>query len=60
MSDRKRPVGFIIDDLPPGLGPDGRPLYGRHIRLEAVSAAKHARQLYDSFATSDPEHAIWT
>ncbi|MGE3832187.1 MAG: GNAT family N-acetyltransferase [Parvibaculaceae bacterium] len=60
MSDRKRPVGFIVDPLPPGIGPDGRPLYGRYVRLEAISAAKHARQLYDSFVESDPEGAIWT
>jgi RimJ/RimL family protein N-acetyltransferase len=56
----ERPVGPIVDPLPPGLAPDGRPLFGRWVRLEPVSVAKHAFDLYESFAHSDPEDAIWT
>ena len=60
MSDRKRPVGPIVDPLPPGLAPDLRPLFGRWVRLEPVVAASHGRDLYDSFATSDADGAVWT
>jgi RimJ/RimL family protein N-acetyltransferase len=58
--DAKRPVGEIVDPLPPGLSPDRRPLFGRWVRLEAVSANKHASDLYESFATSDPLGHVWT
>jgi RimJ/RimL family protein N-acetyltransferase len=58
--DGERPVGVIVDPLPPGLSPDLRPLFGRWVRLEAVTASKHARELYDSFATSDPLGHVWT
>ncbi|MFL5260084.1 MAG: GNAT family N-acetyltransferase [Hyphomicrobiales bacterium] len=56
----ERPVGPPVDPLPPGLAPDRRPLFGRWARLEAVSVAKHAYDLYQSFAHSDPEGRIWT
>ncbi len=46
--------------MPPGLAPDLRPLFGLWIRLEPVAAAHHGRDLYDSFAASDPEGAVWT
>ena len=55
-----RPVGPVVDPLPPGSKPDMRPLHGLWIMLEAVSAASHARALYDSFAASDPDGAVWT
>ena len=55
-----RPVGPVVDSLPPGVTPDMRPLHGLWIMLEAVSAAQHARALYDSFAASDPDGAVWT
>src|SRR5262245_18659245 len=60
MSDRKRPLGSIVDPLPPGLGPDLRPLFGRWVRLEPVAAGRHGRELFDSFATSDPDGMLWT
>lgn len=57
---KSRPVGFKVDPLPPGLAPDGRPLFGRWVRLEAVSASRHGRDLFEGFDASDPEGAIWT
>ena len=60
MSDRKRPTGPVVDRLPPGHAPDLRPLFGRWVRLEPVSAARHGRELYASFATSDPHGVLWT
>jgi RimJ/RimL family protein N-acetyltransferase len=56
----KRPVGSIVDPLPVGNVPDLRPLHGRWMRMEHVSAAKHAASLYASFHGKDPENAIWT
>jgi RimJ/RimL family protein N-acetyltransferase len=55
-----RPVGPKVDPLPAGAKPDGRPLFGRYVLLEHVSAAKHGRDLYESFAQSDPEGDLWT
>ncbi|HEY7750333.1 MAG TPA: GNAT family protein [Aestuariivirgaceae bacterium] len=55
-----RPVGPKVDPLPAGTKPDGRPLYGRYILLERVSASKHGSDLYDSFARSDPDGELWT
>jgi RimJ/RimL family protein N-acetyltransferase len=37
-----------------------RPLHGRWIRLDHVSVAKHAAELYASFDGKDPEGHIWT
>jgi len=56
----QRAVGDIVENKPPGLAPDLRPLYGRWTRLEPVSADKHALDLYGSFKDSDPEGRIWT
>lgn len=56
----ERPVGPIVDPLPVGNVPDMRPLHGRWIRLDHVSAAKHAADLYASFSGKDPEGTIWT
>lgn len=56
----ERAVGEIVENKPPGLAPDLRPLFGRWMRLEPLSAEKHAQDLYDSFKDSDPEHHIWT
>lgn len=56
----ERPVGPVVDQLPPGLAPDDRPLFGRWVRLEAVSKAKHGASLYESFFRDDPEGAVWT
>ncbi len=56
----ERPVGPLVDPLPVGNVPDMRPLHGRWIRLDHVSAAKHAADLYASFDGKDPEGTIWT
>lgn len=56
----ERPVGVIVDPKPPGSKPDLRPLHGRFVLLEPVSAKEHARDLYDSFQGSDPEGHVWT
>jgi RimJ/RimL family protein N-acetyltransferase len=55
-----RPVGTIVDPLPVGNVPDLRPIHGRWMRLEHVSAVKHAADLYASFDGKDPESTIWT
>ena len=56
----ERPVGEVISQKPPGTLPDLRPLFGRWVRLEPVSAAKHAHDLYESFEGKDPHGHVWT
>ena len=56
----QRPVGAVVDPLPPGSKPDMRPLHGLWVVLEPVSAARHAKDLYASFKDSDPEGHVWT
>ncbi len=56
----ERPVGPVVDPLPVGNVPDMRPLHGRWMRLDHVSAVKHAADLYSSFDGKDPEGRIWT
>ena len=56
----ERPVGPVVDPLPVGNVPDMRPLHGRWMRLDHVSAVKHAADLYASFDGKDPEGHIWT
>ena len=51
---------MAIPPLPVGNVPDMRPLHGRWIRLDHVSATKHAADLYASFDGKDPESTIWT
>ncbi|MBI2720509.1 MAG: GNAT family N-acetyltransferase [Rhizobiales bacterium] len=61
MSKRDiRPVGAMVDPLPVGNKPDMRPLHGRWMWLEPVSADKHGHALYESFADSDPKGQVWT
>ena len=55
-----RPVGAIVDPLPPGSKPDLRPIHGRWIWLEPVSVAKHAQTLYESFVHDDVHGHVWT
>jgi RimJ/RimL family protein N-acetyltransferase len=40
--------------------PDLRPLHGRWMRLDPVSAAKHGASLFRSFEGKDPKGDIWT
>ena len=55
-----KPLGPIVDPLPKGAKPDRRILFGRSVRLEPLSAAKHGADLHASFADSDSEGLIWT
>lgn len=55
-----RPVGPLVERLPPGAKPDLRPLHGRWVRLDAVSVARHAQSLFSSFDGSDPDGDVWT
>ena len=59
-SQMQRPIGPIVDPLPPGNLPDLRPLPGRWMRLDALSVAHHGGALYKSFAGKDPVNHIWT
>jgi RimJ/RimL family protein N-acetyltransferase len=52
-----RPTGPIVDPKPPGSKPDMRPLHGLWVMLEPVSAARHAKDLYDAIAGHDD---VWT
>jgi RimJ/RimL family protein N-acetyltransferase len=60
LSEIERPVGEKVEILPPGHKPNGRILFGRWTRLERVSVARHARDLYESFDGKDPQSHIWT
>lgn len=60
MNSAQRPVGNIVSPPPPGLGPDGRILPGRYVRLEPVSVSRHGHALFGSFANSDPDGSVWT
>ena len=53
----ERPVGPIVDPKPPGSRPDLRPLHGRWVLLEPVSAEAHAKDLYESIAGKS---VVWT
>ncbi|MGB8315237.1 MAG: GNAT family protein [Aestuariivirga sp.] len=55
-----RPIGPTVDPLPVGNVPDMRPLHGRWMRLDHVSAVKHTADLYASFDGKDPQGHIWT
>lgn len=54
------PVGPAVETPPPGNVPDMRPLHGRWIRLEPLSATRHAADLFDSVTAGDPEGRVWT
>jgi RimJ/RimL family protein N-acetyltransferase len=55
-----QPVGPKVDPLPSGIKPDGRPLFGRYVTIEQVSAEKHGTALYGSFAEADAQGTLWT
>ncbi len=57
---QERPIGAKVDPLPVGNSPDMRPLHGRWVWLEPVSAAKHAIDLYESFTAKDTHGHVWT
>jgi RimJ/RimL family protein N-acetyltransferase len=60
MSNPDRPVGPVVDPLPPGLRPDLRPLHGRWMRLDALDEEHHGHALYRSFHGKPGEDDIWT
>lgn len=57
---QSRPVGPVVDPLPPGSVPDLRPLPGRWVRLDPVSVSKHGEDLFHSFHGVKGEDDIWT
>ncbi len=63
MSDRVnelgQPIGFEVADWKPCARPPREPMQGRYVRLEPISAADHAQDLFDAF-TADAENRIWT
>jgi RimJ/RimL family protein N-acetyltransferase len=57
MTQPSRPVGTVVDPLPTGAKPDLRPLHGRWMRLEPVSAATHGAALW---ASANGHDDLWT
>jgi RimJ/RimL family protein N-acetyltransferase len=55
-----RPVGPVVDPLPPGDKPDLRPLPGRWLRLDPLNVASHGAQLFKPFADVDGNDDVWT
>lgn len=60
MSNPDRPVGPVVDPLPPGLKPDLRPLHGRWMRLDPLDVARHGAALFQSFHGRKGEDDLWT
>jgi len=54
--NESRPVGPLLPNWSPPPLPDGSPLVGRHVRLEAMSPERHAAPLYQAF---DGHDWIW-
>lgn len=55
-----RELGEPVAHMPSGAMPDLRPMHGRWVRLEPVSAARHAADLHEAVTREDPDGAIWT
>jgi RimJ/RimL family protein N-acetyltransferase len=60
MNKLNRPVGPVVDPLPPGAKPDLRPLNGRWTRLDAIKVSAHGQALFKSFVDTDPDADVWT
>jgi RimJ/RimL family protein N-acetyltransferase len=56
----KKPIGPIVDPLPPGTVPDLRPIHGRWMRLDPVQVERHATSLFSAIDGKDPEGHLWT
>lgn len=56
----KKPIGPLVDPLPPGTVPDLRPIHGRWMRLDPVQVDRHAAALFSAFNGKDPEGHLWT
>ncbi len=48
-----RPIGPVVDPMPPGLVPDLRPINGRYVTLEALNPVKHGPQLWNAVKNHD-------
>lgn len=53
----KRPIGPVVDPLPPGTVPDLRPIHGRWMRLDPVVMERHGPSLHQHSAGHDD---LWT
>ncbi len=58
MADNPQ-LGAPVTALPSGRRPERRPLMGRLVVIEPLDVARHAGDLYASFASSDPEGRLW-
>lgn len=54
------PVGPPVDPLPDGREPQRQRFDGQSVALVPVDTDRDAADLFASFATSDPEDALWT
>ena len=54
------PIGVPVERVPVARAFERQALDGRSVRLVPVSAAEHARPLYESFCNSDPQGRLWT
>jgi RimJ/RimL family protein N-acetyltransferase len=48
-----RPIGSIVDPIPPGTLPDLRRIEGRYLKLEALNPAKHGSDLWNAVKGHD-------
>jgi RimJ/RimL family protein N-acetyltransferase len=56
----QKPLGPLVDPLPPGTVPDLRPIPGRWIRLDPLNVERHGKNLWDSINGKDDEGRLWT
>jgi RimJ/RimL family protein N-acetyltransferase len=59
LNEFGQPIGFALPDWKPPPFPPHVPLRGRYCRLEPLSAAKHARDVYDAQG-EDSQGTRWT
>jgi RimJ/RimL family protein N-acetyltransferase len=60
MNSVLRPVGPVVNPLPPRLIPDLSRISGRYVDLVAVDVKQHGAGLFGSFVNTDPDGAMWT
>jgi RimJ/RimL family protein N-acetyltransferase len=54
----QKPIGPIVNPLPPGSVPDFRPLPGRWMRLDPVQVERHSQSLFA--AINGKDEGLWT
>lgn len=59
MNELGQPIGFAVPDWEACARPPREPMQGRYVRLEPITVADHAQDLFDAFA-ADMENRIWT